>query len=113
RLAVGLHGHAGTRGVDRHAVATQRLTRHELEDARGAHDFTLALGEGLAFLARQQAAEVVGARHDQRPGLVEQVGAYFGAGIRPAREGRFRGGDRTIYRLLVATRHFRDHVARI
>ena len=39
------------------AVTPQRLAGEIFEDARGAHHFALALGEGLAFLARQQLAE--------------------------------------------------------
>ena len=60
----------------------------------GAHHFALALGQRLAFLARQQAAELVGARQDRRAHLVEQVRAHFGAGVRPGRESGLRRGNR-------------------
>ena len=59
-------------------MAAQRLAAEIAEDARGAHDFALALGAGLAFLAREQFAELVGALEDGRGDFLEQIGAHLG-----------------------------------
>ena len=114
RLAVGFHRDAGARRVHRHAVTAQRLAREELEDARRAHDFALALGQRLAFFARQQAAEIVRARHDQSsPTLSSRSERTSGLAFAQRRKGGLRRGDGAIYRLLVAARHLRDDVARV
>ena len=63
-FAIGYHRDSWSRVIDGDAVAPQCFAREELEDARRAHDFAFAFREGLAFLAGQQAAEIVGARHE-------------------------------------------------
>ena len=96
RLAIGLDVDPGPRGFERLAVPPKRLASEIFEDARGAHDFARAFGERLAFLARQQRAELLGAAHDQRAGLVEHVGADLRRRFGPGRE----CGARGLYRVI-------------
>ena len=66
--------------------ARMRFAREELEDVAGARGFADALGPGLAFLAREQGAELFLAREDLVADLVEDVGALLHAGERPLGE---------------------------
>jgi acyl-CoA reductase-like NAD-dependent aldehyde dehydrogenase len=86
----------GAAEVDQ-AVAAQRLTGEIAEDARGAQRFANAFGAGLAFLAREQLAQLVRAREDQRGDFVEHIGARLGRGARPGREGCAGGGHSAVH----------------
>src|SRR5690606_12816449 len=80
------------------------------EDARGAQRFAHAFGAGLALLAGEQLAELVGAGEDRVGDLVEHVGAHFGRGVGPAREGFGRDLDRLVHFSGSAVGETRDHV---
>ena len=83
RLTVGLRVDSGPRRLERLSVPAKRFAREIFADARRAHDLAGALGQRLAFFARQQGAELLGARHDQRTRFVEHVGADLGRTLGP------------------------------
>ena len=59
RLARDVDLHAGPHRGHRFAAGAQRLAGEELEDLAGARRFADGLGQGLAFFARQQHAQLV------------------------------------------------------
>ena len=75
------------------AVRAQRFAREELEDVAGARGFADAFGLGLAFLAREQGAQLFLAREDLVADLVEDVGALLDAAERPLGERAARRRD--------------------
>ena len=77
RLARDLDLDAGAHGGELLARHAQRFTREELEDVRRADGFADAFRERLAFLAREQPAELVLARQDVGSDLVEDVRAIL------------------------------------
>ena len=81
---------------ERLAVAAERLAREIFEDAGGAHDLAGPFRQRLAFLAGEQAAEILRPLHDDRADLVEQVRAHLGRGLGPGREGLARGLGRRV-----------------
>ena len=96
RLARDLDVDAGPHRGELLAGQAQALAGEEQEDLPGAHDLADALGQGLAFLARQQAAELVLAREDLVADALQDVVALLDRGARPGREGRLRGRDRAL-----------------
>src|SRR6185436_9643744 len=84
-----------------------------LEDTPGARDFTDAFRERLAFLARQQPAELLLASEDRRADTIEDVAAHLGAGIGPRGVCRLRGGDSGVDRAAIVIRRARDDVTGI
>src|SRR3989344_3589464 len=83
----------GAHGRHHLAAGAQRLAGKELEDGRGAADFANGFGQGLAFFAGQQVAQLGLARDDLVAHGVQDVKALLGRGQAPCREGRVRGGD--------------------
>ena len=93
------------------AGQAQRLAGEEREDLAGARDFADAFRQGLAFLARQQAAELVLAREDfDAEILFEDVEALLRRRARPGREGGLGGGDRLLGLRLVGLGVFADDI---
>src|SRR5690606_19215573 len=90
RLAGDFHVHARTCRSQLLAGDAQRLAGEELEDLPGARGLADALGQGLAFLARQQPAQFLLARQDFAADRVEDVGALLRTGQRPRRQRRVR-----------------------
>jgi len=71
----------------------QALAGEEQEDLAGARGFADAFGERLAFLAREQAPELVLAREDLVADLLQRIVALLDAAARPRRQRGARGGD--------------------
>jgi hypothetical protein len=92
-LTIGLDLHARADAVEVLAVTAQGLAGEVLEDAAGADRLADALWQGLAFFAREQAAQLFAALHDQGPRAVQHVGADFRRRFGPGGEGGLRGGD--------------------
>ena len=59
-------------------MQTQGLAGEIFQHPAGADGLADPLGQGLALLAGQQAAQVFATLHDQGPGPVEDVGAHLG-----------------------------------
>ena len=89
RLAGDLDVDAGTDRRQLLAGQPQHLAGEELEDVPGAHRLADALGQRLAFLAREQPADLVLAGEDVGADLVEDVGAILDRRRRPGRKRRF------------------------
>jgi hypothetical protein len=113
RLARHFDTDAGPHRCDRLAADAQCLAGEELEDVARAHDLAGRLGQGLAFLARQQVAELALARQDLAAGRVEDVEALLRRRHAPAGKRRARRGDRRARLLGVGLRVLADHVARV
>ncbi len=111
RLARHLDVDAGPHRRQLVAGEPQHFAGEELEDVPGARRFADAFGQRLAFLARQEAAELVLAREDLRADAVEHVRALLDRACRPRRERRFRRGDRRARLRRVGLRVLADHVA--
>ena len=89
------------------------LAREEPEDLARARRLADALRQRLAFLARQQGAQLVLARQDLGARLVEDVCALLNPPGRPRRKRLLRRRDRVLRLREVGLRVFADHVARI
>ena len=89
------HGHFEARPHARHDLAgePQRLAGEEIEDLPGAHRLADALGQRLALLAGEQAAELLAPLENLVAGRLEDVVALLDARARPRRERRLGGGD--------------------
>ena len=87
--------HADARAHGRHhlAAGTQRFAGKELEDVAGACHLADGLGQGLAFLAREQVAQFGLARQDLGAGGVEDVEALLRGGQAPGGLGLGGCGD--------------------
>ena len=87
-----------TPGARRQLLAgqAQAFAGEELEDLAGARDLADALGQGLALLAGQQAAELVLAGDDLVADALEDVVALLDRRARPGREGVMRRRDRAL-----------------
>jgi len=94
RLAGDVHLHPGAHRGQGLAADAQRLTREELEDVAGAGDLGDGFGQGLAFLARQQLAQLFLARQQLAAGHVQRVGAALRGAQAPLRQGVDGGGNR-------------------
>ena len=110
RLAGDLDADAGTHGRDALAIQAQALAGEEGEDLAGAGGLADAFRQGLAFLARQQAAELVLAGEDLVGGLLQDFVALLRGGAAPGREGSLGGGDRIVQVLNGALRILADDV---
>src|SRR5690606_40428322 len=67
-ISVGLDLDARTGGRQVLAVGAQGLAGEIFQDATGADGLAYALGQGLALLTRQQAADLFATLHDQEIG---------------------------------------------
>ncbi len=110
RLARELDVEAGADGGALLADQAQRLAGEERKDLAGARDLADALGQGLAFLAGQQAAELFLAGEDFERNLVQRIIALLRCRLRPGREGGLRGGDRLLGLRLVGLGVFADEI---
>ena len=90
------HGHldAGAHARDGLAGEPQAFAGEEIEDLPGAHRLADAVGERLAFLAREQPPDLLAAVEDLVRSRLEDVVALLDAGARPGRERRLGRGDR-------------------
>ncbi|MNQ05451.1 hypothetical protein D3C85_181890 [compost metagenome] len=113
RLAIGLNLHARPGRSQVLAVKPQGLAGEILQDARCAQGLADALGQGLALFARQQAADLRSALHQQGSGAVQHVEARLGRGVRPCREGGARGLHRLIHLGRPALGRAGHHFARV
>ncbi|MNV29914.1 hypothetical protein D3C71_1211630 [compost metagenome] len=106
-----LDAHARAHGRDHLAAGAQRLAGKELEDGRGAAHFSDGFGQGLAFFAGQQVAQLGLARNDFVAHGVQDVKALLGRGHAPC--GERRVGCRHGLQRLLAARHgvVADHIA--
>ena len=87
RLTGELDVDAGTDGSALLADQAQRFAGEECKDLAGTGDLADALGERLAFLAGEQAAELFLAGEDFEGNLVQRVVAHLRRRLRPGGEG--------------------------
>ena len=111
RLARHLDVDAGAHRRQLLAREAQRFAGEELEDVPGPRRLADAFGQRLAFLARQEPAELVLAREDFGADAIEEVRSLLDRARRPRRSGRFGGGDRRARLRGIGLRVFADHVA--
>ncbi len=111
RLARDLDVDVRPHGCDLLAGKPHAFGREEQEDLAGANRFTHAFGDGLAFLAREQAAELVLAREDLVADALQDVVALLDRPARPRRKRLLRRGDRAFRRFRVGPSEETDHVA--
>ena len=109
RFAIGLDFDAGTGGFQILAVAAQGFAGEIFEDAGGAGGLADGFGKGLAFFACQELTDDFLALHDQAAGLVQDVGADFGAGGGPGGLGAAGGFDGLVHIFRAAVRESGDH----
>ncbi|MNZ78403.1 hypothetical protein D3C78_969720 [compost metagenome] len=112
-LARDLHADAGAHRRQGLARQAQAFAGEELEDLARARDFAHGFGPGLAFLARQQVAQLFLARQDLGANLVERVVARLDAGNAPGREGGRGGGDGGLQVIRAALGVLADHIAEV
>ena len=96
------------------AAGAQRLAGEELEDVAGARDLADGLGQGLAFFARQQVAELVARAPGSRLPAASRMSKRCCGVDRPQARLRLRGGGDGRARLRgIGLRVLADHVARV
>jgi hypothetical protein len=110
RLARHFDADAGPHGGQHFAAGAQGLAGEELEDVAGTRDFADGLGQGLAFLARQQVTEFIAACQDLGTRGIEDVEALLRRGHAPGRLRLGGRGDRLLGVLGIRLRVFADHV---
>ncbi|MGY3104025.1 hypothetical protein ACVWW7_000652 [Bradyrhizobium sp. LM6.9] len=110
RLTGELDVDAGTHRGALLADQAQRFAGEERKNLAGARDLADALGQGLAFLAGEQAAELFLAGDDLERDLVQRVIAHLRRRLRPGGEGGLGGGDGLLGLRLVGLGVFADDV---
>ncbi len=103
----------GTDGGALFAHQAQRLAGEERKDLAGTSDLADAFGQGLAFLAGEQAAQLFLAGEDFERDLVQRVKALLRRRARPGGEGGLGRGDRLLGLRLVGLGVFADHIVGI
>src|SRR5207302_986191 len=91
----------------------QRLAGEELEDVGGAHHLAGRLRQRLAFLAREQIAELGLAAQYLRADRIERIEAALWRAGRPGGNRGLRGADRLGRLRLAGAGVAPDHIARI
>ena len=112
-LAGDLHAHAGAHRRQHLATGAQGFARKELEDGGSAAHFADGFGQGFAFFAGQQVAQLGLAGNDFVAHGVQDVKALLGGGQAPGREGGVGGCHGFECLLAAGHRVVADHVARV
>ena len=104
---------AGTHGRQGLTGQAQAFTRKELEDLPCAGHFTNTFSAGLAFLTRQQIAQLFFACQDFSANFVQCIGTCLNARCAPGREGRRGCSDGSFHVCSIALSILTDHVGQV
>ncbi|MNF74083.1 hypothetical protein D3C84_561060 [compost metagenome] len=107
--------HVHARAYRRQIVAgqAQAFAGEELEDVTGTAHLANGFGQGLAFLAGEQGAELFLAREDLAADFVQRIATGLDTGRRPGREGRTGRVDGGIDLGLVGLCVVADHIGQV